>query len=49
MTYVTLKGLPEASKEVERISGEAVEELESFPEKNTFLIRLVKELVDRKN
>lgn len=49
VTYVTLKGLPEASKEVERISGEAVEELESFPEKNTFLIRLVKELVDRKN
>lgn len=49
VTYVTLKGLPEASKEVKRISGEAVEELESFPEKNTFLIRLVKELVDRKN
>ena len=49
VTYVTLKGLHEASKEVERISGEAVEELESFPEKNTFLIRLVKELVDRKN
>ena len=49
VTYVTLKGLPEASKEVERISGEAVEELESFPEKNTFLMRLVKELVDRKN
>lgn len=49
VTYVTLKGLLEASKEVERISGEAVEELESFPEKNTFLIRLVKELVDRKN
>lgn len=49
VTYVTLKGLSEACKEVERISREAVEELESFPEKNTFLIRLVKELVDRKN
>ena len=49
VTYVTLKGLSEASKEVERISREAVEELESFSEKNTFLIQLVKELVDRKN
>lgn len=49
VTYVTLKGLSEASKEVERISREAVEELESFSENNTFLIQLVKELVDRKS
>lgn len=48
VTYVTLQGLEQASKEVERISAEAVEELEKFPQKNEFLIQLVKELVYRK-
>lgn len=49
ITYVTLQGLEQASRDVERISAEAVEELEKFPQKNEFLIRLVKELVYRKN
>ena len=49
VTYVTLQGLEQASRDVERISAEAVEELEKFPQKNEFLIRLVKELVYRKN
>lgn len=49
VTYVTLQGLEQASRDVERISTEAVEELEKFPQKNEFLIRLVKELVYRKN
>lgn len=48
VTYVTLQGQEQASKEVERISAEAVEELEKFPQKNEFLIQLVKELVYRK-
>lgn len=48
ITYVTLQGLEQASRDVERISAEAVEELEKFPQKNEFLIRLVKELVYRK-
>lgn len=48
VTYVTLQGLEQASRDVERISAEAVEELEKFPQKNEFLIRLVKELVYRK-
>lgn len=48
VTYVTLQGLEQASKEVARISAEAVEELEKFPQKNEFLIQLVKELVYRK-
>lgn len=49
VTYITLQGLEQASRDVERISAEAVEELEKFPQKNEFLIRLVKELVYRKN
>lgn len=49
ITYVTLQGLEQASRDVERISAEAVEKLEKFPQKNEFLIRLVKELVYRKN
>ena len=47
-TYVTLKGLDVAAKEVERISEEAVELLEALKEENPFLTCLIKELVHRR-
>lgn len=48
VTYVTLRGLEQAKKDVETISEEAVNMLEEFPEKNTFLQELVRYLVNRK-
>lgn len=48
VTYVTLRGLEQAKKDVETISQEAVNMLEEFPEKNTFLQELVRYLVNRK-
>lgn len=47
-TYVTLKGLEEASKDVERISGEAISLLLGLEKENPFLIELIKELIHRK-
>lgn len=46
-TYVTLKGLEEASKEVEEISKRALEGLASLPYQNEFLTGLIKSLVYR--
>lgn len=48
ITYVTLRGLSQAAKDVEVLSGEAVSGLETFSQKNVFLQELVKELVNRK-
>ena len=48
VTYVTLRGLEEAIRDVETISREAVELLEGLPQKNEFLLQLVKELVSRR-
>ncbi|NCB91275.1 MAG: polyprenyl synthetase family protein [Clostridia bacterium] len=48
VTYVTLRGLPQASKDVEIISKEAVELLDEFSQKNIFLRELVLYLVNRK-
>lgn len=48
ITYVTLRGLSQASKDVEVLSEEAVSGLETFSQKNVFLQELVKELVNRK-
>jgi len=46
-TYVTLKGLPEASKDVEEISERALQRLASLPYKNEFLTELIKSLIYR--
>lgn len=47
-TYVTLKGIEEASKEVEERSKHSVELLNSLVVKNEFLTNLMMELVHRK-
>ncbi len=46
-TYVTLRGLEQASKDVEEVSERALRNLESLPYKNTFLTELIKSLVYR--
>ena len=46
-TYVTLKGLEQAEKDVEEISARAIEGLASLPYKNVFLAELIKSLVYR--
>lgn len=46
-TYVTLKGQEEAGKDVEKISGEAIEELSRLPGNNEFLEQLILLLVHR--
>lgn len=48
VTYVTLHGLEEAKTEVERLSKEAVELLDHFPQENPFLRELILELIHRK-
>ena len=48
-TYVTLRGLEGAAKDVERISEEALELLDTFPQKNEFLRELIGYLVNRRN
>lgn len=48
VTYVTLHGLEEAKAEVERLSKEAVELLDHFPQENPFLRELILELIHRK-
>lgn len=47
-TYVTLRGLEQASKDVERISEEAIRLLEGLGRDNEYLGQLVRELVHRK-
>lgn len=50
LTYVTLKGLEESKKEVERLSKEAVSILTSFADKEAdanFLLKLVESLINR--
>ena len=46
-TYVTLEGLDKASKDVEEISGRALDVLKTFPGRNTFLEELVAYLIHR--
>ncbi|MGE9965448.1 polyprenyl synthetase family protein [Fusicatenibacter saccharivorans] len=47
-TYVTIKGLDEAAKDVERISEEAVDLLQSLNLENPYLTWLIQELVHRR-
>lgn len=47
-TYVTIKGLDEAAKDVERISEEAVGLLQSLNLENPYLTWLIQELVHRR-
>lgn len=47
LTYVTLKGLSEAEREVARLSEEAAAILSSFENKNEFLLQLVSSLAGR--
>lgn len=46
-TYVTLKGLEQASKDVEEISNRALERLSSLSYENAFLTELIKSLIYR--
>lgn len=48
LTYVTLHGLEASQKEVERLSQEALDILNSFENKNDFLQELVTSLITRK-
>ncbi len=47
-TYVTLKGLEAAEKDVEEISGRALKSLESLSRENPFLTELIRSLIYRK-
>ena len=46
-TYVTLMGIDEAKKEVERLSNEAITLLHQLPGKNAFLEELLLQLIHR--
>lgn len=46
-TYVTLKGMEEAKKEVKRLSEEAVAIVSSFRQRNIFLEELIRQLITR--
>ncbi len=46
-TYVTLKGLEQATKDVEEISARALDRLAELPHENEFLTELIKALVYR--
>ena len=46
-TYVTMYGLEESKKIVEKLSNEAIELFEGFGEKSEFLIKLTKYLIRR--
>ena len=46
-TYVTLKGIEQAHKDVERMTEEAIDELKKFPAGDDFLEQLLKSLVYR--
>lgn len=47
LTYVTMHGMEESAREVERLSREAVEILASFDRRNPFLEELVRALIGR--
>ena len=47
LTYVALHGLEKSGEEVQRLSAEALEILDSFEDKNEFLKELVKSLITR--
>lgn len=47
LTYVALHGLEKSGEEVQRLSAEALEILDSFEEQNAFLKELVKSLITR--
>lgn len=49
VTYVTIYGIEEAGKEVERLSEEAVALLQSIDGNSEFLVELVRYLIHRKN
>ena len=46
-TYVTLKGIEEAKREVERLSGEAISIVRTFPGDHLFLEELIRYLINR--
>ena len=46
-TYVTLMGIDEAKKEVERLSNEAITLLHQLPGKSAFLEELLLQLIHR--
>lgn len=48
VTYVTLFGIEEASRQVRSLSEEAVSILDSLEEKNEFLNELIRELISRR-
>ena len=47
VTYVTLNGMDKAKEDVEKISKEAIDLLDSFENKNEFLNQLIEELITR--
>ena len=47
-TYVTLKGLEKATRDVEVISQEALEPLSGLDRENAYLTQLIRELIHRK-
>ncbi|MCD8150100.1 MAG: polyprenyl synthetase family protein [Clostridiales bacterium] len=47
-TYVTLRGLDQAAKDVEIISNRAIRTMQSLPVQNTYLNELLKYLIGRK-
>ena len=47
-TYVTLKGLEKATRDVEVISQEALELLSGLDRENAYLTQLIRELIHRK-
>ena len=48
-TYVTLKGLEKATRDVEVISQEALELLSGLDRENAYLTQLIRDLIHRKN
>ena len=47
VTYVTLNGMEKAKEDVEKLSKEAIELLNSFEQKNEFLNQLIEQLITR--
>ena len=47
VTYVTLNGMEKAKEDVEKLSKEAIDLLDSFENKNEFLNQLIEELITR--
>ena len=48
VTYVTLNGMDKSKEDVEKLSKEAINLLDSFENKNEFLNQLIEELITRK-